>query len=58
MEHIEDTVEEIQPDGSIMLRRVVVPVRRPPISTEISSAYDIDVPMGEMATVIHIGCAT
>lgn len=58
MEHIEDTVEEIQPDGSIMLRRVIVPVRRPPMTTEISSAYDIDVPLGEMAPVVHLDRTT
>ena len=26
MGYIEETIEEIQPDGSIMLRRVIIPV--------------------------------
>ncbi len=50
MEHVEETVEEIQPDGSIILRRVIIPVlSRPeePRETEDGDTLPGIVPMGE-----------
>lgn len=49
MEYIEDVVEEVQSDGSIVLRRVIVPTLSQP-STVPSLDYDVPfdtVPMGD-----------
>jgi len=42
MEYIEDTVEEVQPDGSIVLRRVIVPALSRPVP---APALDYEVPI-------------
>jgi hypothetical protein len=43
MEYIEDTVEEIQPDGSVVLRRVITPALSRPKPAPV---LDYDVPHG------------
>lgn len=51
MEYVEETVEEVQPDGSIVLRRVIVPVlSMPAVLLEPEVAEDVlpgIIPMGE-----------
>lgn len=51
MEYVEETVEEVQPDGSIVLRRVIVPVlSRPAVLPGHEEAEDVllgIIPMGE-----------
>jgi len=49
MEYIEDTIEELQPDGSIALRKVIVPIQalpstRPPVAGDDENGY---IPLGE-----------
>jgi hypothetical protein len=50
VEHVEETVEEVQPDGSIVLRRVIIPALSKPEEPglpEDGDALPGIVPMGE-----------
>jgi hypothetical protein len=58
MEYVEETVEEVQPDGSIILRRVIVPVlSRPDVLPEPDDGeLPGIIPMGEPPEDIYGEC--
>lgn len=50
MNYVEDTIEEIQPDGTIILRRVIIPVQQSRAAVITPVEYDVPesiVPMGD-----------